>query len=259
MSPAAVRAETILGLRRQLVSSQKSRFTPQCIPTGLSTLDQLLPNGGVPVSSLVEWISEDSGQAAASMALRSISQMLVLPGCLTVIDERHDFHADAARAQGIPLSRLLIVRPRRQPDAPVGARSRFVRRTSASECETLWALEQAARCSGVRVILCWLDRASSSVMRRLQLAIERSGVTIMLIRSAAALSQASFADLRLHVRAMSLPASASRPEQRVKQQRDFSVQLLRSRHGIQHEGSARLCQDPWDEQLRSCSLAYSQQ
>jgi hypothetical protein len=247
---AAVRAETILGLRRQLVSSQKSHFTPQCIPTGLSTLDRLLPGGGVPVSSLLEWISDDLGQAAASIALRSVSPMLSLPGCLTVIDERHDFHADAARAQGIPLSRLLIVRPKRHAETPAGARSRFVRRTSASECETLWALEQSARCPGVRVILCWLDRASSAVMRRLQLAIERSGVTIMLIRSAAALSQASFADLRLHVRATNCPPNSSRPEMRSRQQREFTVQLLRSRHGIQQEGSAQLCQDPWNEQLQ---------
>ncbi len=251
MSPSAVRAETIQALRRQLVSSQKSVSVQKCIPTGLCSLDHLLPGGGLPTSSLIEWISEDSGQAAASIALRSLSPMLSLAGCLAVIDERHDFHADAARAQGIPLSRLLLIRPEKRAEAVSSGGSRFVRRTSASESEALWALEQSARCPGVRAILCWLDRASSAVMRRLQLAIERSGVTIVLMRSSGALSQASFADLRLHVQATIHPASSQRPVHRANQQRTFSVRLLRSRHGLQHDGTASLYQEPWTEQLRS--------
>jgi len=251
MSSAAVRAETIQTLRRQLVSSQKSPSVQKCIPTGLNCLDRLLPGGGLPTSSLIEWISEDSGQATASIALRSLSPMLSLAGCLAVIDERHDFHADAARVQGIPLSRLLLIRPEKRVEAMTSSRSRFVRRTSASESEALWALEQAARCAGVRAILCWLDRASSAVMRRLQLAIERSGVTIMLIRSVSALSQASFADLRLHVQATTQPAPSHRPVLSLKQDRTFSVRLLRSRHGLQHDGTARLYQEASTEQLRS--------
>lgn len=253
-STSAVRAETIQALRRQLVSSQKAESTPQCIPTGLKSLDQLLPGGGMPTSSLIEWISDDLGQAAASVALRSLSSLLSLPGCLAVIDERHDFHASAASAQGIPLSRILLVRPHISAlaESTSGHRSRFVRRNSSSHSETLWALEQSARCSGVRAILCWLDRTSSAIMRRLQLAIERSGVTIMLIRPASVLGQASFADLRLHVKPVHHSEEPRPPQIRSRTQRDFSIHLLRSRHGLQHEGIASLYQEPWCEQIRSC-------
>lgn len=249
-SASAVRAETIQTLRRQLVSSQKSPSVQKCIPTGLSSLDQLLPGGGLPTSALIEWISDDAGQATASMALRAIRPMLALPGCLSVIDERHDFYADAARAQGIPLSRILLIRPRRTVELATTAKRRFVRRTSVSENEALWALEQSARCPGVRTILCWLDRATSAIMRRLQLAIERSGVTIMLIRSASALAQASFADLRLHVKPRKCSTeNTSRPQVCSRTERSFQVRLLRSRHGLQHDGHAVLFQEPWHEQI----------
>lgn len=252
MSPSAIRAETIQALRRQLVATQKGPSAQQCISTGLTSLDRILPGGGLPTGSLIEWISEDSGQAAASIALRSLCPMLSLPGCLTVIDERHDFYAEAARAQGIPLSRILLVRPQRRTESASFVRSRFVRRTPVSESEALWALEQSARCPGVRAILCWLDRATSAVMRRLQLAIERSGVTLVLIRSASALSQASFADLRLHVQAAEQPLQSLRPEMRARQKRFYAVRLLRSRHGLQHEGTASLSQAPWSEEILCC-------
>ncbi len=252
MSPSAVRAETIEALRRQLVSTQRDQSAQKCIPTGLESLDQLLPGGGLPTSAMVEWISDEVGHSAASIALRCVAPMLTLAGCLAVIDERHEFHANAAQAQGIPLSRLLLVRPQREADSDSNhrtGRSQFVRRTSAAHNETLWALEQAARCPGVRIVLCWLDRSSSAVMRRLQLAVERSGVTVVLIRPATVLQQPSFADLRLHVQTLSQASTAN--VQSPKPSGQFSVRLLRSRHGLQHEGFAVVQQKPWEEHVCS--------
>jgi protein ImuA len=252
MTSSAVRAKTIDALRRQLISSQKSGVEQKCVSTGLASLDQLLPNGGLPTSSIIEWISDDPGQGAASIALRSIAPMLALAGCLAVIDERHEFHADCVRAQGIPLSRLLLIRPPRHTvDSSTAGSSRFVRRTTLSQNQSLWALEQSARCPGVRVVLCWMDRCSSAVMRRLQLAVERSGVTIVLIRPANVLAQSSFADLRLHVQTVNPPQTVFPPKARSQRQRDYMVRLLRSRHGLEHQGVASLNQAPWEEQVRS--------
>lgn len=247
MSPSAVRAETIEALRSQLISAQRTQSSQRYVSTGLASLDELLPGGGLPTSAVIEWMSDDAGQAAASIALRSLAPMLALPGCLAVIDERHEFHADAARSQGIPLSRLLLVRPQRvgpEASSPVG-RSRFVRRISAAHGDALWALEQAARCPGVRAVLFWLDRASAAVMRRLQLAVERSGTSVVLIRAASVLQQPSFADLRLHVQ------TVSQPDQSAQKPRIYSVRLLRSRHGLHHEGRALLHQDLWLEKISS--------
>ncbi len=193
-SSSVVRAKAIQALRSRIKSNRNSRSGQQCVPTGIESIDSQLPDGGLPTASVIEWISDETGSSAASMALRSVIPMLTLSGCLAVIDERHEFNADAAQSLGIPLSRILLVRP------PQSVRSISThRRSSADHSDALWALEQAARCPGVRVVLCWLDRSSTAVLRRLQLAVERSGVTVILIRPASELRQPSFADLRLHV------------------------------------------------------------
>jgi hypothetical protein len=245
MSSSAIRAETIEALRRQLISTQRRPSARDCISTGLKSLDGLLPGGGLPASGLLEWICEDVGQSGASLAFRTLVPMLALPGCLAVIDERHEFHAEAVRSQGIPLSRLLLVRPP-QPDTEIteaARRSRFVRRNSAARSEALWALEQAARCPGVRAVLCWLDRSSSAVMRRLQLAVERSGVLVVLVRPVSVLQQPSFADLRLLVQ------TVVQPDQTIQMPRVCCVRLLRSRHALEHEGRVFLHQGPWFETI----------
>lgn len=252
---SAVRAETIQALRRQLVSAQQTQSSQRVIPTGLKSLDRLLPGGGLPTSALVEWISDEVGQTAASVALRAVAPLLSLPGCLAVIDERHDFHGNAAKAQGIPLSKILLVRPPRPTpeEAAAANQSRYVRRVSICHAEALWALEQSARNAGVRAVLCWLDRVSPAVMRRLQLAVERSGVTILLIRPATVLGSASFADLRLHIQPTNLSEHILRPappKARPLERRSYLVRLLRSRHGLQHEGTAMLHQNPWDDRVR---------
>ena len=235
MSAAAVRKEAIQSLRRRLAASQRSHSIQQIIPSRLESLDALLPQGGIPTASLIEWISEDVGLCAASIALKSIAPMFTLPGCLAIVDERHDFYAETLRCHGIPISRALLIRPvKTSIPEPATDRSRFVRQSSAAHGDALWALEQSAGCPGVRVVMMLLEQASSAVMRRLQLAVERSGVTIVLIRPASILHQPSFADLRLHVTAnQQLPVT-------VTDRRRLSVRLLRSRHGLQHTGHALL-------------------
>lgn len=192
----AVRAEAIQALRSQMKLARDPRSRQCCVPTGIELLDTMLPDGGLPTAAVIEWISEEAGLSAASMALRSVIPMLAQPGCLTIIDERHEFNAEAAQLLGIPLSRILLVRPQQS----VRRRSDH-RRSTSENSESLWALEQAARCPGVRVAVCWLDRSSTAVMRRLQLAVERSGVTVVPIRPPGVLRQPSFADLRVHVQA----------------------------------------------------------
>ncbi|MEZ6031912.1 MAG: hypothetical protein R3C17_02390 [Planctomycetaceae bacterium] len=251
---AAAKAEAIHALRRQLLASQRSQSVQQILPTGLLSLDAILPHGGLPVGSLIEWISADVGLNSASIALRSIVPMLTQHGCLAIIDERHEFYAEAVRCHGIPLSRILLIRPARSADAAFGAshnrfvgHNRFVRQATAAHSDALWALEQAARCQGVRVALTFLEQASSAVMRRLQLAVERSGVTIVLIRPASIIRQPSFADLRLYVTAAQPTQGALSGRRRMK------VQLLRSRHGLQHSGHALLEVDHETGALHSIS------
>ncbi len=234
MSAPSLRRETLAQLRQQLRGARFcSSDNPIVTPTGLSAFDRLLPGGGIPAGSVIEWISEFPGQSAASLALRSAAPLLRHSGCLAVIDEHREFFPNAVPVQGIPLSRLLLVRI---PPEAIGSSPLRLPKSAAGLSEhsqALWALEQTARCRGVKVVLAWLHRCTSAVVRRLQLAVESSGVVLMLLRPAQALRQPSFADLRLHVTSHS----------EAGQVRQVEVRLLRARHNLQSVGTAKLRQD----------------
>ncbi|MBL8814761.1 MAG: hypothetical protein JNL58_01935 [Planctomyces sp.] len=216
---------TILSeLRRQLAKSQPVMSENACTPSGLLALDRLLPGGGFSGSTIVEWVQHAPGLPVATTALRCLAPMLAKPGCIAVVDGQNEFHAEAALRQGIPAARLLLIRP------PSG-------RGSSHQADFLWALEQATRCSGIRAVLCWIDRISSTAMRRLQLAVERSGVSLHMVRPHSALKQPSWADLRFFVR---LSDRQHQQKLLAGNQRFILVELLRSRNAVHHQGHALL-------------------
>lgn len=225
MHASSTRSGVLRTLRQQLLKSQTSAAGRQVVSTGLPALDAILPENGLPTASVVEWVSECPGLSAATVSLHCAASFLQWPGCLAVVDLRHEFHAAAAEAAGISLSRLLLIRPQ-------------------EPAEALWSLEQAARCPGVRVVLCWLDRVSLTVLRRLQLAVERSGTSVFLIRPAAVLQQASWADYRLQTGGSGHGTEADQgAEGCLRKDRVISVRVRRSRHAVVHQGCALLKTD----------------
>ena len=90
------------------------------MPTCLASLDACFRTAAFPQRPLIEWISDDVGLNAASIALEAIAPMLTLPGCLAIVDERHEFHADAACCHWNTLSRLLLIRPERAASSTAG-------------------------------------------------------------------------------------------------------------------------------------------
>lgn len=240
MSAPSPRREALEQLRRQLRGVHRAASENLSgTPTGLAVLDQLLPGGGIPEASVIEWISEYPGQSAASLAIRCAAPLLQRPGCLAVIDQNREFHPAAVTAQGIPLSRLLLVRIPPEPSTSSLLRLPKSAAGISEHSQVLWALEQTARCRGVRVVLAWLQRCTSAVVRRLQLAVESSRVVLMLMRPPQALQQPSFADLRLHVSGNSMQGRFRR----------IQVRLLRARHSLQSVGSAELQQNTIEQFL----------
>ena len=77
-SAAAARLQAIQQLRGQLRATSAPVAARNVCPTGLTTLDQLLPDGGIPSGSVVEWLSRGPGQSATSLALRAASGLLLL-------------------------------------------------------------------------------------------------------------------------------------------------------------------------------------
>lgn len=222
-------------LRAQLAKSSPTRHSQESVSTGLPLLDKHLPGNGLPSASVVEWVADGPGLRTTSLALKCGAALMRKPGALAVVDPYQDFHASALKPTGISLSRLLLIRPSAQPsESSESVALTGGMLTSADRSNTLWTLEQVSRCSGVRLVICWIDRLSSTVQRRLQLAVERSGVTVFLIRPATALNQPSWADLRFHLQ--SCP-EADRPEVGHSEVR---LKLVKTRHSIVSNTHLRL-------------------
>lgn len=236
MSAVRSTSSTVDQLRRQLTKSQLPSVDRPVISTGMPCLDSLLPQQGLPAGSVIEWISEAPGMRATTVAMQCAAGYLERSGVMAVVDPLHSFHATCAEHLGIPLSRLLIVRPQLIKDRKTVGTGIYGL-SQNQRTESLWALEQLARCAGVRVVLTWIDRLSSMAQRRLQLAVEQSGVTVFLIRPAQALRQTSWADLRFHIQSVSdHTASASRSVPALSESQT-TVRLVRSRNFVQNEGA----------------------
>lgn len=175
----------------------------EALPTGIDSLDALLPSGGLHRGTLVEWLAEGEGAGAETLALIAATQATRSGGALVVVDHRQTFYPPAAAALGRNLDEIVLVRPRTAGDA-------------------LWALEQSLRCPGAAVVLCRLDRLHNRGVRRLQLAAETGGTIGFLMRPAAVRSLPSWADVRLLV----TPLPSSTPSGR-----RLRLEIIRCRKG----------------------------
>ena len=163
------------------------------ISSGLPALDALLPGGGFAAGTLVEWLGEGFGDAATTLAVLVGGHLTRSRGALMVVDARREFFPPGAAVLGVDLDRTVIAQPEAEAE--------------------FWALEQSLRCEAVSAVIGWVDRASDTVMRRLQLAAEIGGGIGLLVRPASCRNMKSWSDTRLLVHP--LPGGeARRPEWR---------------------------------------------
>ncbi|HID22329.1 MAG TPA: hypothetical protein EYP14_08000, partial [Planctomycetaceae bacterium] len=136
-------SERIRAVERKM-RSPGSIGHPGWRPSEFGPLEPLFAPNGLEAGSLVEWLSEGGGDGAMTLAFLLVRCVLDESGVLVVIDDRAparrgasadpspaawSFYAPGAVHGGLPLDRLIVVRPE-------GRRDR------------LWALEQSLRCVG---------------------------------------------------------------------------------------------------------------
>jgi len=156
-----------------------ARVVLPSVPTGFPELDALLPGGGWPAGALTEIHVERPGAGELHLAMPAAARLTRSGRWLALIAPPYVPYAPAFVAHGVQLSRLLLVR------------------TTAAE-DSLWACEQALRSQTCGAALAWLDRIHERALRRLQLAAESGGASMLLYRPSRA-SPVSPAALRLHV------------------------------------------------------------
>jgi cell division inhibitor SulA/protein ImuA len=150
------------------------------LSTGCTRLDEALPGGGWPAAGLTEILTARSGLGE----LRLLVPLLVHLGSLQAsrwavwVAPPFEPYAPALIAAGVPLERQLVVRT----------------------AEPAWVIEQSLDSGGAAIVLAWLTSGTATnvtMLRRLQLATQRSGAPAFLFRPLTEAARTSPAELRL--------------------------------------------------------------
>ncbi len=194
------------------------------IPTGCPALDRLLPDRGWRRGTLVEWLADQPGSGAGTLAMIAAREAALEGGAVVVMDNRGDFYPAAAAVLGIDLNNLIVIRTKTEKDR-------------------LWALDQALRCQGVAAVWAPQEKIDPHTFRRLQLAAESSGALGVLVRDKQARELPTWSYVQLLARpengrgqgagrgGFSGGASWRNGKEDAGGDRWVRVELLRSRHG----------------------------
>jgi protein ImuA len=141
------------------------------LPFGVAEIDRALPGGGLARGALHEILGmggdEEDGALAAAFAAGIIGHQLSLPtvsdGVVLWCLSHPDLYGPGLAAHGLDPGRLVLVRAPR-------------------DAEILWAMEEGLRAPGILAVIGEVGSLPAVASRRLQLAAERSGITVFLLR-----------------------------------------------------------------------------
>jgi hypothetical protein len=192
MDDRCERAEVLARLREEIPSCRRLEWADRLlVSTGWATLDRVL-NGGICRGSLVELLDSHDGGGAETVAAILTKAACPPPcpppprgegkgwGLIVVVDRDGEFYPPALAAWGVPVERLLVVRPENDADA-------------------LWAADQALRSTATAAVWLRRDRLLSHDFRRLQLSAAEGGGLGLLLRPIRVRGQPTWADVQLAV------------------------------------------------------------
>lgn len=153
------------------------------VGTGFGALDRKL-SGGWPWGAMIEICVERYGIGELSLLMPTLASLGTgdEPGHGWIVWVAPPWvpYAPALARCGIDIARILLVHP-----------------DTSDRKAVLWTVEQALRSGASAAVLAWLESATDTELRRLQLAAEEQRCGLVLFRSTAALRQRSPAALRL--------------------------------------------------------------
>src|SRR5437764_6189653 len=130
------------------------------LPFGVPAIDRALPGGGLRLGAVHEILGaagdEEDGAAGAGFAAGILARLGTGPvlWCL----KQPDLYGPGLAAHGLDPARLVLVIARRDD-------------------EILWAVEEGLRTAGLAAVVAEIGRLPMVAGRRLQLAVERSGIS----------------------------------------------------------------------------------
>jgi protein ImuA len=160
--------------------SQRDQNT---LPTGYNTLNTQLQQGGWPLDSTIELLSDGSGLGSMGLFLPAMETLSEQGRWQVFIAPPHIPYAPLLAARGIDTQQVLLVHPQNKQDL-------------------LWSTEQALRSTTCSAVFSWMGNHNYSYteLRKLQLAAANGDSLAVLFRPNEAAHNHAPASLRLQMR-----------------------------------------------------------
>lgn len=165
------------------ISANHDSHDTKGLPTGYSTLDTQLQQGGWPLDSTIELLSDSSGLGSMGLFLSAMERLSEQGRWQVFIAPPFIPYAPLLAARGIDTRHILLVHPKNRKDL-------------------LWAIEQALRSTTCSAVFGWLGAQEYrySELRKLQLAAASGDSLSVLFRPNQAGTNSAPASLRLQMR-----------------------------------------------------------
>ena len=148
------------------------------VATGYHALDQVLPEGGLPVTGVTEILCPHWGCGEVELVSSALASLSQQARWLVWVNPPWMPYAPALMQQGIALENTLVVHSQQDKD-------------------TLWAMEQCLSSGACSAVQGWPRNPTPQHIRRLQLAAQKGNSLCLLMRPQAQMQQPSPAPLRL--------------------------------------------------------------
>ncbi|MEC5145215.1 Error-prone repair protein ImuA [Chitinophaga sp. 212800010-3] len=165
---ASSRDEIISRLQKDILLLQGHR-QPQdddVVEMGLGPVRMAFPGGVFPVGAVHEFVSAGAEQAAATSGFIGglLGNLMQRGGVSIWVSTTGMLFPPAMKYFGVSPDRIIFIYPKGEADA-------------------LWIVEEALRCDGVAAVVGEVRELSFTASRRLQLAVEKSRVTGLILRN----------------------------------------------------------------------------
>lgn len=160
------KSETLAYLRQKIQQLEgfKSKKEVGAVRFGIPAMDEAFPEGEFPVGVVHEFVSMRQNIAPTlGFAAAIMSSILSRGGAVLWITKSNMIFAPGLVSCGLKPDRITFMEVRRDQEA-------------------LWAMEEGLRAKGLAIVVGEIQDADLTATRRLQLAVEDSGVTGFLMR-----------------------------------------------------------------------------
>jgi protein ImuA len=181
------------------------------LPDALSFLKEHFPHGTLPTGAMHEFMGSTPEDGAATLGFIAALMSSCLPssGAVAWISNESTIHPPSLSHYRLSPHHVLFIHPARENDL-------------------LWVTEEALKCSGLRAVIAELKDLPSKQSRRLQLAVEKSGVTGFVLNRDNKFQNANHCVSRWTVRATPSESENGLPGMGMPK---WEVELLKIRNG----------------------------